>query len=61
MDFTRDLKYVRFSLDRDKKEVRLENKKSGEAVSFNKTYMFSLLRFLVSTSQKLATKPRVKR
>jgi len=54
----RDLKYARFELDRDNKTVTIKNKISGEQVTLNKVYTFSLFRALVSFTQKLTVMPR---
>ena len=53
MILTRNLKFAYFQLDTEKKEVLLRNKVTNQEVTFNKVYMFSALRFLVSASQKL--------
>ena len=54
----RDLKYASFTLDRDNKTVTIENKISGESVTLNKVYSFSLFRALVSFTQKMTVIPR---
>jgi len=48
----RELKFSRFSYEPEKKELFIQNKKSGESVKLNKIYMYSLMRFIVSLSAK---------
>jgi hypothetical protein len=59
--FIRDLKYVKFVLNRESNTIVVINKRTEKSVSLNKTYAFSLMRFLVSASQKMAQKNRGKK
>jgi len=57
----RDLKFVYFQYDIDKKEVLLRNKRTGQEVTFNKVYTFSTARFLTSVFQKMSVHHKIVR
>lgn len=65
----RKLKFATWKLDRENKEITLTTFKydvtgiplETGSIILNKTYLFSLMRFLVSAAQKLTVTPRVKK
>jgi len=58
--YNRELKRHYYELDRDKKEVLIRDKATGEEVRLPKVNVFSTIRFLVSAAQKLTMRPRKK-
>jgi len=54
----RELKYFIFKIDEETKNVIIIQKETGQKIIFNKTYAFSLVRFLIRYFYRLSIKKR---